>query len=213
MKRILPLSECSRQYALHRLGCSEISGIDIQPISWKEMATLAEEASYASSYSEKRVLRELLTYLRDLMRMQNIDSNWVYVVSLGPGVPEGWLISWIDIVRMKSAYFHPVGGSWPKEPPNYIAFRYGGRLQSIHHIEGWQVFEDPHEAFPEIPSVRWDTHFLYRLGRAFSPAHEVRTGNIYPNGRVWCMLDTLFTAGTIAEARDISRKRGEGESH
>jgi len=82
------------------------------------MATLAEEASYASSYSEKRVLRELLTYLRDLMRMQNIDSNWVYVVSLGPGVPEGWLVSWIDIVRMKSAYFHPVGGSWPKEPPN-----------------------------------------------------------------------------------------------
>ena len=38
-----------------------------------------------------------------------------------------------------------------------------------------------------------------------------RVGKIYPNGRVWCMLDTLFTSKTISQARDISKKRWEGE--
>jgi len=45
----------------------------------------------------------------------------------------------------------------------------------------------------------------------FAPNREVRVGGIYPNGRVWCMLDTLFTSRTIARARDISKKRWERE--
>jgi hypothetical protein len=32
-------------------------------------------------------------------------------------------------------------------------------------------------------------------------------GKLYPNGRNWCMLDTLFTSATISEARDISAER------
>jgi hypothetical protein len=62
--------------------------------------------------------------------MQQIDSNWVYVVSLENGIPTGWSISWRDIIGKKSQYFHPIGGStggWPPEPPNYIAFRYDGK--------------------------------------------------------------------------------------
>jgi len=52
--------------------------------------------------------------------MQESDSNWVYVVSLGKGVPKGWKISWIDIVESERRYFHPAqGGGWPKTPPNY----------------------------------------------------------------------------------------------
>jgi hypothetical protein len=142
--------------------------------------------------------------------MQNIDSNWVYVVSLGSDTPEGWKLSWIDVVEKRRRYFHPVGDGWPKEPPNYIAFRYHGKLQSIHHIDGYTVFDDPHKEFPEIPTGDWGPHFLYQLSPPFAPAHEVRTGNIYPNGRVRCMLDTLFLAKTISEARDMSKKRCEG---
>ena len=36
--------------------------------------------------------------------MQESDSNWVYVVSLGSGVPKGWKISWIDIVESEHRY-------------------------------------------------------------------------------------------------------------
>lgn len=144
--------------------------------------------------------------------MQNIDSNWVYVVSLGSGTPEGWAISWIDIVNKRSKYFHPVaGGGWPKEPPNYIAFRYYGKLQSIHYIEGYEVVTDMHSKIAEIPKEEWSPHFLYTLGPAFGPHKEVKTGAIYPNGRVWCMLDTLFTCSTISAARDVSKKRSEGK--
>ena len=140
--------------------------------------------------------------------MERADSNWVYVVSLGSGTPPGWGISWIDIVSKKGHYFHPVSGKgWPNEPPNYIAFRYKGKLQSIHHIDSYEVITNPHKHIPEIPNEEWDPHFLYKLGRAFAPSKEVLTGNIYPNGRVWCMLDTLFTSNTISEARDLSKKR------
>lgn len=43
-------------------------------------------------------------------------------------------------------------------------------------------------------------HFLYKFGQGFSPDKEVTTGNIYLNGRIWCMLDTLFTCDTILDA-------------
>jgi len=176
------------------------------------MAKLAGMARSTSSNLEKRIIDELLVYLRGLMSMQNLDSNWVYVVALAQGKPEGWGISWIDIVANRRRYFHPVGGGrggWPKEPPNYIAFRYNGRLQSIHHIEKYEVFTNPYEKFPEIPEKRWAPHFLYKLGPAFNPSKEVKTGKIYPNGRVWCMLDTLFTEDSISDARDLSKKREE----
>ncbi len=209
-RKIFVLSECSREFALMHLAATTINGVEIVPISWKNVADIASRARRGATHAEKRLLTELLIYFRGLMTMQNTDSNWVFVVSLGSNTPEGWKLSWIDIVEKRRRYFHPVGGGgWPKEPPNYIAFRYHGRLQSIHHIETYTVFDDPHDEFPEIPSVKWEPHFLYTLSPSFAPAHEVKTGNIYPNGRVWCMLDTLFLAKTISEARDISKKRSE----
>jgi hypothetical protein len=206
-RKIFVLSECSHEYAIAHLSAKTINGVAIVPISWKNIADTADRARQRASHAEKRLLIELLTYFRGLMTMQNTDSNWVYVVSLGSDTPDGWKLSWIDVVEKRGKYFHPVGDGWPKEPPNYVAFRYYGRLQSIHHIEGYTVFDDPHDEFPEIPSVKWPPHFLYTLSAPFAPAHEVRTGKLYRNGRVKCMLDTLFLAKTISEARDISKRR------
>lgn len=207
--KILALSECSRDYARTRLLSRTINGISVEPISWKQIADIAADARNGSRHAEKRILAELVTYFRSLMAMQNGDSNWVYVVSLGNDKPDGWKLSWIDIVEKRRRYFHPVGGGWPKEPPNYIAFRYRGKLQSIHHVESYSVFDDPHEVFREIPKQTWKQHFIYQLSPPFAPKHEVRTGNLYRNGRVRCMLDTLFLAKTIAEARDMSKERSE----
>lgn len=209
-RKLIVLSECSHDYAVTRLAATGINGIKIAPLSWKQIAEIASEARKGATHAEKRTLSELVTYFGGLMTMQNVDSNWVYVVSLGAGTPEKWGISWIDIVEKRRRYFHRIGAGWPKEPPNYIAFRHHGKLQSIHRVEGYTVFDDPHDDFPEIPSEKWGPHFLYKLGQPFAPQHEVRTGNIFRNGRVWCMLDTLLTASTISEARDISKKRGEG---
>lgn len=209
---LVVLTECSREYAEMHLEAPNIPGVPVVPLSWKDTATIARNAHPRGSHAEKRVLNELTTYLGGLMTMQKIDSNWVYVVSLARGTPQSWRISWIDIVNTRHYYFHPAGvRGWPKEPPNYIAFRYSGKLQSIHHIDGYEVVTNIYERIPEIPDEEWEPHFVYALGPAFSPGKEIRTGNIYRNGRVWCMLDTLFTYETISDARDLSEKRRRQE--
>jgi len=208
VKKLIAMSECSKSYAEHNLQVKNIKGIDIIPVSWKDVYKYSEAAYSRSNHAEKHLLIELQTYLRGIMTMQNIESNMVYVVSLGSGEAVGSGLTWIDIVKKKNLYFHPMGGKgWPKEPPNYIAFRYFGKLQSIHHIESYDVVTDMHSKIPEIPEGEWEPHFLYKLGQGFAPSKEVKTGNIYPNGRVWCMLDTLFTCDTISEARDETKRR------
>lgn len=141
--------------------------------------------------------------------MQEKTSNWVYVVSLSYAKVEGSELSYVDIVEKKGKYYHPFGvKGWPKEAPNYIAFRYDGRLQSIHHIENYIVTKRIHEIIPELPDEEWETsHFVYTLGPAIKPSKIVKTGNIYASGRKWAMLDLLLTSDTIAEACDLSAQR------
>jgi hypothetical protein len=210
-KLIVTLSECSKEYAEHHLEIKDANGIPIKHASWKDIHQYVEAAYSSSSYVEKRILRELQLYLRELLTMQNQTSNEVYVVSLSSGKPNECELSWIDIVKKENKYFHPMGGSgWPKEPPNYIAFRYDGKLQSIHHIEGYVVTTNPHNEIVEMPDKEWDVpHFIYNLGLAIIPSKEIKTGKIYPNGRVWCHLDTLLTCDSISEARDLTKKRTE----
>lgn len=209
-KRIVTLSECSLDYANAYLPFKEVNGILVSHLPWKSVYALAMEAHKEShNHAEKRLLDELCEYLRGIMTMQNKDSNWVYVVSLGSNTPERCTLTWIEIVQKHNKYFCPVGKfGFPKEPPNYIAFRYAGQLQAIHHIEGYTVMKNVHTAIPEMPDEDWDIeHFIFELGPAIVPGKTVKTGNIYRNGRVWAMFDTLLTCNTISEARDISSKR------
>ena len=208
IKRFVVLSGCSKEYADIYLERKTVRGIKVEPVSWQDVAVMAKRAKSQSNHAAKRMLDELLLYLKEVIDMKRVDSNWVYVVSLGRHMPRKWRISYFDIVNKKRLYFHPVGGEgWPKEPPNYLALRYHGKLQSIHHIESAEVVTNMHSRIREIPKQEWSPHFLYKLGRPFVPDKEVRVGNIFRNGRVWCMLDTLFTSKTISRARDISKKR------
>ena len=162
------------------------------------------------AHAEKRVLRELSTYLRGLMTMQKQTSNMVYVVSLGTA-RTNWsgTLTPVEIVTLKNVYFCPIGGGYPKEPPNYLGFRWHGRLQQIRHVEDYEVFTDPHELLPEIPSPSeaWERHFLYKLGTPIMPPNEVRTGNLYRAQRVEAAIDLLLTSETIREARDRTQER------
>lgn len=213
VRRILILSECSPEYAEHHIEARKVRGIPVTSVSWKSIADIASKAIKRGRNAEKRLLRDLLRYLGKVTTVQNIESNWVYVVALASGTKKGWGISWIDVVEKRRRYFHMMGEhGWPKEPPNYVAFRYGGKLQSIHHVEDYEVTTDLHDHIPEIPSKKKrkkKLDFIYRLGPPIVPAREVRTGNIYPNGRVWCMLDTLLTCKTVSQARDLSQKRSK----
>lgn len=208
-KAIVSMSECSEIYANSYLPLKEVNGIPILHLSWQRIYDIACESRADSRNAEKLLLEQLKEYLGGIMTMQTKDSNWVYVVALGTGKPEGCSLSWIEIVQNHMKYFHPVGGQgWPKDPPNYIAFRYGGRLQSIHHIEDYVVTRKLHDEVPEMPDQTSDNnHYVYKLGTAIVPAKVVKTGKIFRNGRVWAMLDTLLTADSISDARDISKNR------
>jgi hypothetical protein len=207
VKKMITLSAASEQYAKKRLGVSKIGGIPLQHISWSTLLDLIEAASILSGNKEKAVLRQLKEYLKMNMGSQRLDSNWAYVVALASGTPNGWSTSWIDVVVKHGKYFHPVGSGWPKEPPTYIAFRYSGKLQSVHFIAKWEIIDDLSSACPGIPESPVEAHFLYTLGPAIIPVRTIRTGRLFRNGRVWAAIDTLLTSDTISSARDETQKR------
>jgi hypothetical protein len=131
------------------------------------------------------------------------------VVSLASGTPDGWTVSWIDIVEKHNRYFYSaVGKNWPP-PPNYLGFRYSGQLQSIRHVEGFEIVSDLREHFPGCKGAAdWGSHYLFHLGPAIKPAHKVATGpRIVRSARVWCMLDTLLTCSTITDALGATKAR------
>ena len=208
-KAIVSMSECSSEYAEVYLPFKKVNGIPIKHLSWKRLFEVASESIPKSNNAQKRLLGELMDYFGGIMTTQQKTSNWVYIVSLSYAKAEGSDLSYVDIVEKKGKYYHPFGiNGWPKEAPNYIAFRYNGQLQSIHHIEHYDITRNPHKFIPELPNKEWSAdHFLYTLGPAIKPSKIVKTGNIYASGRKWAMLDLLLTSDTISEACDLSEKR------
>jgi hypothetical protein len=97
-------------------------------------------------------------------------------------------------LKKTSVYFHPVGNNWPVHPPNYVGFRHHGRLQSVHHVNSFEVVEDLSK-YNRLWVETVSDHFVYRLGPPMRPPREVRTGNIYRNGRVWCAIRAVIKLG------------------
>lgn len=200
------LSDCKEDY-VKNLYKESLYNIPIESLSWQKIVEILDDIYGNVSHREKFLLSEFRKYLMEAVVMESQESNWVYVVSLSDSKP-GWSkIGWIDFVNNKRKYFYPQGKNWPPIPPNYMAFRYKGRLQSIHHVEKYEVVDDVHRYVPEIKKGRLKNLFLLWLGEPFEPRKELLNGKIWTNGRLWCMLDTLFTSKTIKQACEISRKR------
>jgi hypothetical protein len=177
----------------------KIEGVTVKSISWHEFKKLAQRAAQSGTHDERHLLREFIAYLARATVMQNQNSNLVYVVSLShKEFRDGTEISFIDVVEKYKKYFHPIGGTgggWPFEPPNYLGFRYGGELKSIHHVESYTVIENfkPHFTRKSIPTRRVPTN---------SNGHS-----IFRAARKWAFIDLLLTAGSIAEAAHLTRQR------
>lgn len=208
-QRLISVSAADAGYASRHLPAT-LDGIRIVHLSWGDLQRLAKQAqSQSSSFEEKLWLRHLIQHLQEFTSMERQTDNRVYVVSLGSApMIAGQQHTWIDVVEEDGCYFHPIGNTWPVQPPNYIGFRYRGKLQSVHHIDSFEVVENLPTYNPLWFQNTVD-HFVYRLGPAMRPACEVRTGNIFRNGRVWCAIDTLLSGAfsTISEARDETKRR------
>jgi hypothetical protein len=187
-------------------------GVPVGARSWKWVRRLARRArKEEKSSTGKFVLNELVRFLEGFVELERAYSNMVYVVSLGGGNPENWSLGWIEIVENLRRYFYPFGSkNWPSPPPNYLGFRYRGLLQSIHHVDSFEVVPDVREHFSGAEGgPDWGgPRYLITLGLPIRPAHEVRLGpRVNRSARVWCMLDALLTSSTISDALAITENR------
>jgi hypothetical protein len=209
-RRLVALTSATPAFAQAHLA-SAVHGIPVLHRSWREVRRVALAARSRAGAQERRWIDEFATYLEGLVQMETRYSNMAYVVSLGASSPAGWAISWRDIVEKRGRYFYPVGKRWP-DPPNYLAFRYDGQLRSIHHVESFELFTDPHALFPEIPAAAWAQHYCFRLGPAIQPGRAVKNGpKVQRAMRFYCMLDTLLTCATLTEALQTTRARQHGD--
>lgn len=186
---------------------SEIEGIPLKVLSWRQIRRCAEETYERCGHRSKQILRQFDEFLGKVLPMQDTDSNEAYVVSLSPETFGGGKTSFIEVVTNYQKYFHPIAPGWPSNPPNYMAFRWSGRLQSIHHVDDYEVITSWKRFFPDIEADDNEPRFLYHLGPPILPRHEVRTGSIYRAGRVWAAIDLLLTCTSISEARERTKKR------
>ncbi len=197
---------------LHRLGAwTPAAPASIAVLGWSDIVQIVRAAGRGGPLAGRRLAAELATYLHEVADMRDTGSNSVYVVSIATTPMPGWpaTLTPIDVVERYGRYFFPgTGKNWPKTPPNYVAFRYHGRLQSIHHVDEYTIAQDMSSFFRGAPVTEWEPHFVLTLGPAVRPSHEVRTGSgIFRSARVWVDIDLLLTATTISEAAEQSRRR------
>ena len=206
---LVSLSNASQMLAKSKLPKSgNVKGVPVIHRSWRRIKELTDASVKDESNSNKRLLREFSKYLEGILGMENIYSNMVYVVSLGRGNPDGWDISWIDIVEKRKRYFYTTGTNWP-DPPNYMAFRYHSKLQSIYHVKSHDVITNPQSIFKEAPEYDLDTPwYCLKLGKRIDVPGDIKCGpRIRYSARCWCMLDTLLTCKTLSDALTQTEKR------
>ncbi len=208
-QRLVSISAADPQFVAAHLP-NKVSGISVRHLSWRDVQKSAKAALKLSRKAEERLwLRELVQHLEEFVGMERLTSNSVYVVSLnnGPVGPDSDY-TFIDVVAEDQRYFHPIKPGWPSEPPNYLGFRYKGRLQSVHHVEKFEIVPDLSKYSKKWP-ISNGPHFVYHLGPPMAPPLRVGTGKLFRNGRVHCAIDTLLSGKfpTISEARDETKRR------
>jgi len=187
----------------------EVGGVAVRVLSWGQVALCAERAYQATDNTGKALLRQFRGFLGMAVRTRAIDSNLAYVVSVNRDRFSEGATTFLDVVERHRKYFHPVGKGWPRDPPNYMAFRWDGRMQSIHHVDSYQVITSWLPHFPDAGEEEVGPLFLYDLGPPIVPSREVRTGALYRSTRVSAAIDLLLTSGTISEAWALTKQRGQ----
>ena len=188
---------------------ASVEGVPVRVISWGQVRGCIERAYPETDNTGKGLLRQLGEFLDKVLPMQEITSNSVYVVSVSRDTFSGGPTTFLDVVLKHGMYFHPIGNNWPVSPPNYMAFRWDGCLQSIHHVDRYEILTNFRTRFEDADDVEFEPLFLYHLGPAIRPAQKVPTGNLFRAARISAHLDLLLTAPSISEAGVLTRQRIE----
>jgi hypothetical protein len=124
-------------------------------LGWSDLVSMASSAGHDGPTAERHLAGELAAYLRGVADMRDTDTNEVHVVALTRKVWEGWPadLSPVDELEKHRLYHYPTVGNYRKIVPNYMGFRYDGRLQSIHHVDSYEIIDTPHGHIPGAPDL------------------------------------------------------------
>ena len=198
----------------HAVG-SSLDGFPIIPLGLTDVTRIARQALRSERRARPRLfLRELLEYLEGAGYVQSHRDSRVLVVALSRMLCEIG-IPYNRVPYERGVYWYGGKSPWPKEPPKYFGFRFGGRLQSIHHVDDSRPFGAFRDVFPEA-TQDWGPGVLVTLGPAIQPRHTVKTGRGIPMSmHAQVDIDLLLTSDSITDAfretkeRDrLARERG-----
>jgi hypothetical protein len=211
-QRIVSVSAADQSHARRHMP-SSLQSVALSHLSWADFQRIAREAEPISSKPQEKLwLRQLVQHLQEFTSMERNTSNLVYMVVLSDKpMVKGQTHTWIDVIEKDNCYFHPVGDGtnrWPPQPQNYLGFRFGGQLQSVHHVDSFEIVHDLSKYNPLwVPTS--EDHFVYHLGPAMRPVNALKNGQIYPNARFECAIDSLLSGAfaTIRDAADETKRR------
>ena len=190
----------------HAVG-SSLDGFPIIPLGLTDVTRIARQALRSERSTRPRLfLRELLEYLEGAGYVQSHRDSRVLVVALSSNLCEIG-IPYNRVPYERDVYWYGGKSPWPKEPPKYFGFRFGGRLQSIHHVDDSRPFGAFRDVFPEA-TQDWGPGVLVTLGPAIRPGHTVKTGRGIPMSmHAQVDIDLLLTSDSITDAFGETKER------
>ncbi|MGW5219907.1 hypothetical protein ACWEQA_18740 [Nocardia sp. NPDC004085] len=196
---LVSLSDSSERWAVNQLP-SEVDGIQVKHLPW-DVVRDTVKATMARSRGRERIwLEQLGTYMGRATSKIAYDDQWVFCVVASDTLFGGR--SFKDYVVNERAYFHPYGGNntWPKAAPNFLCFRWAGRVQQVNRVTSFEIVPHLSDRWPSVTNGESaGPHIIYDLGPDI-PIPMISTTGTYANGRVWCLLDQLLIHATLAEA-------------
>ena len=192
-------------------------------LPWSVVGEHLAAARRASAGHERLWLDQLDIYLKETLRVVEVNNAEAYCVVISTDRPGGGGPHTYREIVEQGFYYYPYGWGhgWPSIPPNFLAFRWDGYVQRVHRVLDYEVISSLQERWPDIPVLQEGSgdrarsdvtdrpHVLCRLGPALR-MEPLPTGINYRANRVWVLLDQLFTAPTLQAAlRESQLLRGE----
>lgn len=219
---LLTLSDCSQDWARLRLPAT-VDGVKVTHLPWSTVGEHLAAARRGAAGHERLWLDQLNTYLKETLRVVEVNNAEVYCVVINRERPGGGGPHTYREIVDQGFYYYPYGWGhgWPPVPPNFLAFRWDNQVQRVHRVLDYEVIASLQQRWPDIPAPTGDSHgqartdgtdrphVLCRLGPPLR-MEPLPTGVNYRAARVWVLLDQLFTAPTLQVAlRESQQLRGE----
>lgn len=210
---LLTLSDCSPAWAALNLP-DQVDGVRVTHLPWSRVLGHLGGVRRAAGGHERLWLDQLHTYLKEALRVIEVENSTVYCVAASQARPGGGgPHTFQEVVIDEGCYYYPYGWGhgWPPVPPNFLAFRWDNRVQRVQRVVDYEVVGALQDRWPTIPRAGGTDrpHMVCRLGPPLR-MEPLPAGRNFRATRVWVLLDQLFTEPTLVAAlRASQRLRGE----